>query len=59
MERLDRAPASDAVSTGIAACRHRSVTKANWGRFVMPSVPIASLISEPSPMPAELPVSKS
>jgi hypothetical protein len=45
MERLGRAPASDAVSTGISACRHVS-TKANWGRFLDLSVPIASLISD-------------
>ena len=57
MERLGRAPASDAVSTGISACRHVS-TKANWGRFLDLSVPIASLISELSPLPAKLPVSK-
>ena len=57
MERLGRAPASDAVSTGISACRHLS-TKANWGRFLDLSVPIASLISELSPLPAKLPVSK-
>jgi hypothetical protein len=59
MDRLDRAPASDAVSTGISACRHKSVTNANWGRFVTPSVPIASLISEPSLTPAGLPMQKS
>jgi hypothetical protein len=57
MERRGRAPASDAVSTGISACRHVS-TKANWGRFLDLSVPIASLISELSPLPAKLPVSK-
>lgn len=55
MERPDHAPASDAVSTGISACRHMP-TKANWGRFLDCSVPIASLISELSPLPAELPV---
>ena len=57
MERLGRAPASDAVSTGISACRHVS-TKANCGRFLDLSVPIASFISELSPLPAKLPVSK-